>query len=151
MVKAAEQYKNEDEKNRKRVEAKNGLENYTYSLRNTLREEKVASLLSADDKSTIEKAVDTTIQWLEANQLAEVEEFEHKQKELENVANPILTKMYQQAGGAGGAPGGAGGFPGGGFPGGAGGFPGGGFPGGAPGGGAAPGGAGRGPTVEEVD
>jgi L1 cell adhesion molecule like protein len=151
MVKAAEQYKNEDEKNRKRVEAKNGLENYTYSLRNTLREEKVASLLSADDKASIEKAVDTTIQWLEANQLAEVEEFEHKQKELENIANPILTKMYQQAGGAGGAPGGAGGFPGGGFPGGAGGFPGGGFPGGAPGGGAAPGGAGRGPTVEEVD
>jgi len=145
MVKQAEQYKNEDEKNRKRVEAKNGLENYTYSIRNTIREEKVAGLLGEEDKSTIEKAVDETIAWLDKNQLAEVEEFEHKQKELEGVCNPILTKMYQGAAGAAGAGGAPGGFPGG--------FPGGGFPGagGAAPGGAAPGGAGRGPTVEEVD
>jgi L1 cell adhesion molecule like protein len=142
MVKQAEQYKNEDEKNRKRVEAKNGLENYTYSIRNTIREEKVAGMLAAEDKAKLEKAIEDTIQWLDQNQLAEVEEFEHKQKELEDIANPIMTKMYQQA--AGGA--GAGGMPGG-MPGG---FPGGGFPGGAPGG-APGGGAGRGPTVEEVD
>jgi len=150
MVKQAEQYKAEDEKCKKRVEAKNQLENYAYSMRNTIREEKVSQILSPEDKSTIEKAVDEAIHWLDANQLAEVEEFEHKQKEVEGVCNPILTKMYQQAGGAGGE--GAGGFPGGGFPGGAGGFPGGagGFPGGAPGGGAPSGGRG-GPTVEEVD
>jgi len=143
MVKQAEQYKNEDETNRKRVEAKNGLENYTYSIRNTIREEKVAGVLDAEDKAKLEKAIDDAIQWLDQNQLAEVEEFEHKQKELEDIANPIMTKIYQQA--AGGA-GGAGGMPGG-MPGG---FPGGGFPGGAPGG-APGGGAGRGPTVEEVD
>lgn len=152
MVNDAEKYKNEDEKQKKRVEAKNGLENYAYTMRNTIRDDKVGSKLDADDKKKIEDAVDAAIKWLDANQLAEVEEFEHKQKELEGVCTPIITKMYQQAGGApGGAPGG---FPGG-FPGAEGGFPGG-FPGGAPGG-APPGGAGgapprgAGPTVEEVD
>jgi len=147
MVSEADKYKSDDEKNRKRVEAKNGLENYAYSMRNTIRDEKLASKLEAGDKATIEKAIDGAIAWLDANQLADVEEFEHKQKELEGICNPIITKLYQQAGGAPGGPGGPGGFPGGpgGFPGGPGGFPGG-APGGAPGG---P--AGRGPTVEEVD
>lgn len=72
-------------------------------------------------------------------QLADKEEFEHKQKELEKVAMPIVTKLYQGAGGAaGGMPGGAGGFPGG-------------FPGaGAAGGGSSDGGS-KGPTIEEVD
>jgi L1 cell adhesion molecule like protein len=159
MVSDAEKYKGEDESNRKKVEAKNHLENYAYSMRNTIRDEKVSSKLDASDKQTIEKAVDDAIAWLDKNQLAEVEEFEHQQKQLEGVCNPIITKMYQAAGGAaGGAEGMPGGFPGG-FPG-AGGFPGGGFPGagGFPGGGAAggagpTGSAGRssGPTVEEVD
>jgi L1 cell adhesion molecule like protein len=159
MVSDAEKYKGEDESNRKKVEAKNHLENYAYSMRNTIRDEKVSSKLDAADKQTIEKAVDDAIAWLDKNQLAEVEEFEHQQKQLEGVCNPIITKMYQAAGGAAGGPEGMpGGFPGG-FPG-AGGFPGGGFPGaggfpggGAAGGGGASGGAGRssGPTVEEVD
>jgi len=146
MVNEAEKYKADDDKIKKKIEAKNGLENYAYNMKNTLSDDKVASQLEAADKAAIEKAVEDAISWLDKNQLAEVEEFEHKQKELEGVCNPIITKMYQKAGG----PEAAGGFPGG-FPGGAGGFPGGagGFPGG-PGG--APPSAGRsGPTVEEVD
>jgi len=161
MVAEAEKNKVTDEANRKKVESKNGLENYAYSMRNTIRDDKIASQLEPADKETLEKAINETISWLDANQLAEVDEFDHKQKELEKVCTPIITKMYQKAGGgggeggfpggAGGFPGGAGGFPGGGFPGG--GFPGGGFPGagagGQGGGGAPPKGAG--PTVEEVD
>jgi len=164
MVSEAEKNKDIDEKNRKKVEAKNGLENYAYSMRNTIRDEKVASKIPAADKEALEKAIDETIAWLDKNQLADVEEFEHQQKELEKVCTPIITKMYQaaqaEAGGAGGMPGGMpGGFPGG-MPGGMpGGFPGaGGMPGGFPGaGGAGPAGgasgsSGRsGPTVEEVD
>jgi len=162
MVSEAEKNKDIDEKNRKKVEAKNGLENYAYSMRNTIRDEKVASKIPAADKEALEKAVDETIQWLEKNQMAEVEEFEHQQKQLEGICTPIITKMYQaaqaEAGGAGGMPGGMpGGFPGaGGMPGG---FPGaGGMPGGFPGAGGAGAGAGgagssgrSGPTVEEVD
>lgn len=130
MVQEAERYKAEDEANRKKVDAKNSLENYTYNMRNTIRDEKVGGKLSAGDKHQIEEAIDKALKWLETNQLAEVEEFEHQQKVLEDVCNPIITKMYQAGGGAGGMPGG--GMPGAG-----------GYTGGA--------GSGTGPKVEEVD
>jgi len=130
MVNDAEKYKEEDAKVAERVAAKNGLESYAYQLRNTIQDEKIASLLDSADKDKLNKAIDDTIEWLDHNQEASKEEYESKRKELEGVANPIMTKMYQQAGGAGAAPGG--------------------FPGGAPGGaGSAP--SGNGPTVEEVD
>lgn len=106
MVQEAEQYKAEDESHRDKIEAKNQLENYAYSMRNTIEDEKMANALSEDDKTAIKDAVSKTIEWLDANQLAEKEEFEHKMKELEGVCNPIITKMYQGAGGAGAAPGG---------------------------------------------
>jgi len=135
MVNDAEKYKEEDAKVAERVAAKNGLESYAYSLRNTIQDEKIASILEAGDKDKLNKAIDETIEWLDHNQEASKEEYESKRKELEGVANPIMTKMYQQAGGA--APGAA---PGG-------------FPGAAPGGfpGAGNAGSNNGPTVEEVD
>merc|ERR1712146_545077 len=95
-------------------------------------EEKLKDKLEGDDKEKIEKAVQETLDWLDKNQLAEKDEFEAKQKELEGVVNPIMMKVYQAAGGGGGMP--EGGMPGGGF-----------------GGGGAPGGGSSGPTVEEVD
>ncbi len=123
-----------------RISAKNGLESYAYNLRNSMQDEKLASKFEPADKEKLDKAVQEAIQWLDVSQEGSKEEYEEKQKELEQIANPIMQKLY---GGAGGAPGG---FP----PGGAGGFPGGGFPGGAPGG--FPGqGADDGPSVEEVD
>ena len=56
----------------------------------------VASKLSQEDKDRIEKAVDEAISWLDSNQLAEVDELEDKRKELENIAQPIMTRMYQE-------------------------------------------------------
>ncbi|GAU18298.1 hypothetical protein TSUD_201850 [Trifolium subterraneum] len=100
MVKDAERYKAEDEEVKRKVEAKNSLENYAYNMRNTIKDEKIGGKLGTDDKEKIEKAVEEAIHWLEANQLAEVDEFEDKQKELEGICNPIIAKMYQ--GGAGG-------------------------------------------------
>ncbi|KAJ8539236.1 hypothetical protein K7X08_013488 [Anisodus acutangulus] len=96
MVQEAERYKAEDEAMKKKVEAKNALENYAYNMRNTIRDGK----LDPSEKQKTEKAVDETIEWLDRNQLAEVDEFEDKLKELENLCNPIIAKMYQ--GGAGG-------------------------------------------------
>jgi L1 cell adhesion molecule like protein len=152
MVEEAEKQKDDDEAFKKRLNAKNGLENYAFSLKNSIKEEPLASKIEASDKSALEKAIEDAVHFIEQNPNADVEEYEKKQKELEGVAHPILTKLYSQGGGAGA--GGAGGFPGGGaggFPGGgAGGFPGG-FPGGAAGGGGATPGASSGPTVEEVD
>ena len=169
MVQEAEKYKGEDEEHKKRIEAKNSLENYAFNMRNTIRDDKVpqlsamlvgcqacstlrpallaapaarlraavtappcsgrsiprqtqappaghllavgwvhacrsqlscpvqvASKLDASDKEKIEKEVDATISWLDANQLAEVDELEHKLKELEGTCSPIISKMYQQ-------------------------------------------------------
>ncbi|XP_042483944.1 heat shock 70 kDa protein-like [Macadamia integrifolia] len=98
-VKEAERYKAEDEEVKKKVETKNALENYAYNMRNTVRDEKFAGKLDPEDKQKIEKAVEDTIQWLEGNQLAEVDEFEDKMKELEALCNPIISKMYQGGGG----------------------------------------------------
>ena len=115
MVSEAEKYKDEDEIVKKKVESKNGLENYCFSMKNTLFDEKLKDKFTDDDKKVIEEGCDEGIKWLEANQNAESTEFEAKQKELEGKFNPIMMKVYQAAGGA---PGGAPGFPGGaGFPG----------------------------------
>ncbi|CAI9098785.1 OLC1v1035492C1 [Oldenlandia corymbosa var. corymbosa] len=102
MVKDAEKYRAEDEEVKKKVEAKNGLENYAYNMRNTVRDEKFASKLKPEDKEKIEKVVGEAIEWLDRNQLAEVDELEDKLKELENVCNPIISQMYQGGGGSSG-------------------------------------------------
>merc|ERR1711913_38179 len=96
-------------------------------MRNTLNEEKLKEKFEAGDKEKIEAAVQEALDFLDKNQLAEKDEFEGKQKELEGVVNPIMMKVYQAAGG--------GEMP----------------EGGMPGGGAPPGAGAGGPTVEEVD
>ncbi len=95
MVQEAEKYKSEDEEHKKKVEAKNALENYAYNMRNTVKDEKISAKLPAPDKKKIEDAVEQTIQWLDSNQLGEADEFEDKMKELESICNPIIAKMYQ--------------------------------------------------------
>lgn len=95
MVKEAEQYAEEDKKNQERVDAKNDLENYTYNMRNAVNDEKIKDKFSDEDKNTLETNINDTITWLDNNQTAEKDEYEHKKKELEGVCNPIMTKMYQ--------------------------------------------------------
>ena len=134
MVKEAEKYKAEDEDVKKKVEAKNSLENYAYNMRNSVRDDKIAGKLDPADKEKIEKAVNDAIEWLERNQLAEVDELEDKLKELEGLCGPIIAKMYQ-GGGAGDMP------MGGDMPG----------AGGRYGAGSTGTGSGAGPKIEEVD
>jgi L1 cell adhesion molecule like protein len=94
MVAEAEKYKSEDEDHRKKIEAKNSLENYCYSMRNTLKDSKFEGKVSDEDKEKLNKAIDDAIEWLDANQLAEVEEFTDKLKEVEEICNPVITAMY---------------------------------------------------------
>ncbi|KAJ8790796.1 hypothetical protein J1605_021224 [Eschrichtius robustus] len=133
MVQEAEKYKAEDEKQRDKVSLKNSLESYAFNMKATVEDEKLQGKINDEDKQKILDKCNEIINWLDKNQTAEKEEFEHQQKELEKVCNPIITKLYQSAGGMpGGTPGG--------------------MPGGFPGGGAPPsGGASSGPTIEEVD
>merc|ERR1712025_319817 len=126
MAREAEQFAEEDKLAKEKIDAKNGLESYCYQMKNTIGEEKFKDAISEDDKKQIEDKIDETTKWLETADHAEKEEFESMQKELEAVCNPIVTKMYQAAGGA----------------------PEGGMPGGMPGGGDE---GGAGPTIEEVD
>merc|ERR1719495_2898572 len=120
MVNDAEKFKDEDDKQKERISAKNGLESYCFKMKDKI---------SDDDKKKINDKCDEAIKWLDANQLGEADEFQDKQKELEAICNPIISKLYQ-----GGE------------------MPGAGMPGGAPGAGAAGGAGGAGgagPTIEE--
>jgi len=113
MVNEAEKYKAEDDANKNRIEARNGLENYCYSLKTSVGSDEVKDKIPADDKEKLEAAIEDAIKFLDSNPAAEKEEYEEKQKELEGVALPILQSLGGGAGGmpdmsgAGGAPGGA--------------------------------------------
>ncbi|XP_068694169.1 heat shock cognate 71 kDa protein-like [Montipora capricornis] len=139
MVRDAEKFKADDDKQRDKIQAKNSLESYAYNMKSTVEDDKVKDKISEEDKTAIMDKCKEIIEWLDKTEAADKEDYEAKQKELEAVCNPIITKLYQSAGGAGGA----GGMPGGGMPGG--------FPG-AQSGAAQPGsGEATGPTIEEVD
>jgi heat shock protein 1/8 len=93
MVSDAEKYKAEDEAAAARIQAKNGLESYVYNLRNSI-EGDLKDKLSDTDKETINKTVSETIKWLDESQEASKEEYEEKQKEVEQVANPIMVRIF---------------------------------------------------------
>merc|ERR1719379_1644608 len=95
MVQEAEKYKAEDDLHKERIEAKNSLENFSYCMRNKINDEKCRSLLDDTLKKTIDNAVSKAIEWLDRNQSAEKAEYEAKLKELEDICNPIMAKMYQ--------------------------------------------------------
>ena len=103
MVKKAEQLKDEDEKNYKRVEVKNSFESYVYNWRNQLDNQELTSKLDPADVEKSKEIIKDMQSWLESNTTATTEEFEHKQKECEAHFNQIAQKMYAGAGGQGGA------------------------------------------------
>jgi len=107
MVADAEKYKKEDELQKERISAKNSLESYCFNMKQTIEDEKMAAKINADDKKKIVGACEETLAWLDSNQTAEKDEFEHKQKDIEKICSPIVAKLYAEAGGApGGMPGG---------------------------------------------
>ena len=99
LVQKAKEYKAEDEEHNMKAEFKNALENYAYKMRNTFIDDETVSKLPAVDKKRVEEAIDQTIDWLDRNQLAEVDEFEDKKSELESICNEIMAKIDQGAGG----------------------------------------------------
>lgn len=100
MVSEAEKMRSEDDAARACIEARNSLENYCYTLRNTLSEDKVKDKISEGDRKSIEDKVAEVLSWMEDNENAEKEEYDEKQKSVEAIATPIITKMYQSGDGA---------------------------------------------------
>nr|WKN50860.1 heat shock protein 70.5 [Callosobruchus chinensis] len=106
MLAEAERYKEEDEKQRQRVAAKNKLEAYIFQLKQALQD--CGDKLSSEDKAAIESECETSLKWLDSNSLAEKDEFEDKEKELSRICSPIMSKLYGGGPQAGGMPGGCG-------------------------------------------
>ena len=97
MLKEAEKFAEEDKLVKERTEAKNGLENYAYSLKKQLGDnEQLGEKVSEDDKEAILKVVEEKIEWLSENDEATTEEFNQAKKDIEEVAQPIIAKLYQE-------------------------------------------------------
>jgi len=105
MVRAAEEYAEEDKRVKERIDARNGLESYLYNIKNMLDDDEkgVADKLSASDKKELEETIEEAIEWLEENTEAEKEDLDDKQKEVEKIVNPIMKELYQGSGMPGGA------------------------------------------------
>ena len=99
LVKEAEKFKDEDKKIKERIEAKNGLEQYCYQIKQTMGDAKLKDKFSEDEKKQIEGKVDEILKWSNDNPAASKEEYDAKVKEIEAIFNPIMQKIYQQAGG----------------------------------------------------
>jgi len=99
MVNDAEKFKDEDEQQRDRISAKNSLESYIFNMKSSLDQDQVKAKLSSDELSKAKQELDDGIKWLDANQLAEKDEFAHKQKEIESSLKGLIEKMYSGAGG----------------------------------------------------
>ncbi|EAL60649.1 hypothetical protein DDB_G0293674 [Dictyostelium discoideum AX4] len=95
MVEDAEKFKEQDQQQKERIESKNNLENYIFSVKNSINDQKIISKLSKSDKNIIESETESTLKWLESNQSAEKDEFNQKISDLESIVNPILSKFYQ--------------------------------------------------------
>ena len=95
MVNEAEKYKDEDNKHKERLGARNQLENYTFSVKGAVSE--LGDKLESADKERARSACDEAVQWLDNNSLAEKEEYEYRYKELQKVCSPIMAKLHGQS------------------------------------------------------
>ncbi|XP_056870560.1 heat shock 70 kDa protein 1-like [Takifugu flavidus] len=105
MVQDADKYKDEDNRQKEKIAAKNSLESYAFNVKSTVQDDNLKDKISEEDKKKVVDKCEETVSWLENNQLADKEEYQHQQKELEKVCNPIISKLYQ-GGMPGGNPGG---------------------------------------------
>jgi len=101
MINDAEKFADEDKKVKEKVESRNELESYAYSLKNQIGDkEKLGGKLSDEDKTTIEEAVNESVEWLENNQDVDSEEYKTQKTKLEEIVQPIISKLYNAEGGA---------------------------------------------------
>ena len=96
MVADAEKYKKEDEMQREKIAARNSLESYVYSVKQTAEDPNVVNKLNADDLETVKKKTQEVMAWLDRNSMADKEEYEEKQKDLQQVCSPTMAKLHGQ-------------------------------------------------------
>jgi len=98
MVNESEEFKADDEKQKERIDAKNGLESYCFNIKSTIDDPNIKGKIPESDRDMVLNKCNDTITWLERNQMAEFDEFKDKQKELETSFNPIIQKLYGNSG-----------------------------------------------------
>jgi len=97
MINDAEKYKEEDDKQRERIEAKNSLESYAFNLKSSIENDSVKSKISEEDRTKICDKCKDVLDWLDSNQTAEKEEFDYQRKELEDIATPIMRNVHSNS------------------------------------------------------
>lgn len=92
MLAEAERYREEDERQREKITVRNSLEGYVFSVKQAL--DQAGDKLTDAEKTSARSKCDEVIQWLDANSLAEKEEFEHKMREISQICTPLMTKIH---------------------------------------------------------
>ena len=101
MVNEAEKYREEDERRRQEIDVRNGFESYIYSVKNSLDEERVKSVLGEEEVDAVKKRLEEEIDWLETHEGESVETVKNRKSELESYVNPIMSKLYAAGDGSG--------------------------------------------------
>ena len=96
MVSEAEKYKKDDEMQREKIAARNSLESYVYNVKQTAEDPNVENKLNVADLETVKSKTQEVIAWLDRNSLADKEEYEEKEKDLQRVCSPIMAKLHGQ-------------------------------------------------------
>merc|ERR1712154_567828 len=94
MIREAEEFAEEDKKVKQCIDSKNGLESYLYSLKNTLEDDNMGVNMKFENKKELLEYIDETLDWLEDNTESDVEEYDEKRNEVEQIVNPIMRKVY---------------------------------------------------------
>merc|ERR1712056_151678 len=110
MIKEAEQFADEDKKVKESVDAKNAFDGYVHSMRSAVEgsgdNKGLSEKMDEDEKEKIQDALKDGQSWLDSNPEADAEEIKEKQKEVEGICAPIVSKYYGAGGGGGGGGGG---------------------------------------------
>ena len=95
MLREAEEWAEQDKQVKMRVEARNTLEQYSYTLKNQLDDDdQLGGKLSDEDKQKILDVVNEKLDWLRENEDASADDFESAKKSIEEVAQPIIASLY---------------------------------------------------------
>ena len=104
MIKKAEEFKEEDNKQKELIEAKNGLENYLYNLKNSMTKNENSPPTLDEVKEELDPIIEEGLKWLEDTESYDADIYKNKQKELEELVNPLMQKLYSSQGPPGGMP-----------------------------------------------
>ena len=98
MVEDAEKFKKDDEEEAERLKGKLSLEAYCLDLKSGMENPKLDQAKISNEKKTILDKCDKALKWIGKNKLASKEEYEHKEKDVKKICDPIITALYKDAG-----------------------------------------------------